>query len=236
MQKVNDRETGDNSVMNMQMVLIDKNKNERVRNIQSYSQKKGEDDQSIMFFSSPADVRNTGFLTYDYDDESKDDDQWLYLPALRKTKRIASDDKSGSFMGSDFSYSDMSDRTLSDYAFKILKESKVNGIDVWVIESKPKTKQVIKETGYKKTVAYVRKDNFVVIRGINWLKKGGKMKYFQVNKLEKIDGIWTSLDLQMTTKKGKRLLHKTILRWSNVKYNQPLDKSMFSKRRLEKGL
>ena len=65
-----------------------------------------------MFFLSPADVKDTGFLTYDYDEEGRDDDQWLYLPALKKTKRIASGDKSGSFMGSDFTYADMTDRLI----------------------------------------------------------------------------------------------------------------------------
>ena len=121
MQRVNDREDGDNIVMEMQMVLINKNNEQRVRRMQQYRQDKGEDSQSVIFFEEPADVRNTGFLTYDYDDESKDDDQWMYLPALRKTKRIAASDKSVSFMGSDFNYSDLTSYNLSDYNYKLLK-------------------------------------------------------------------------------------------------------------------
>ena len=74
---------------------------------------------------------DTGFLTYDYDDPVRDDDQWLYLPALKKTKRIATGDKSGSFMGSDFSYADLTSRELDRYDFRLMKQAEVNGVAVW---------------------------------------------------------------------------------------------------------
>ena len=100
MEKVDARDDGDNQVSEMEMVLIDKRGKERLRKIQTFSKDKGEDTHRLMFFLHPADVKDTAFLTFDYDDPNKDDDQWLYLPALKKTKRIASTDKSGSFMGS----------------------------------------------------------------------------------------------------------------------------------------
>ena len=181
-------------------------------------------------------MKNTGFLTYDYDEHDKDDDQWLYLPALKKSKRISTSDKSGSFMGSDFSYSDMTQRNLEDYDFTLKKEMQVNGHDVWLIESVPRTEDVIEETGYTKSLAFVRKDNYVVIRAVNWVKKGKKLKYMEITDLEEIDGIWTTKEIQMSTKKGKTLLHKTILKFSDIKYNQNLDDNIFSVRRLEKGL
>ena len=115
MELVDARDTGDNSTQDMEMILIDKNGSKRERKIRALGRDVGEDTQSIMFFLSPADVKDTGFLTYDYDADDKDDDQWLYLPALKKTKRIASNDKSGSFMGSDFSYSDMTDRKIDRF-------------------------------------------------------------------------------------------------------------------------
>ncbi len=236
MQAVDDRDDGDNRTSDMKMVLIDKNGDERIRSIRSFEKDKGEDKQRIMFFLSPADVKDTGFLTYDYDAYEKDDDQWLYLPALRKTKRIASSDKSGSFMGSDFNYSDMTRRNLDDYEFKILKEDKVRGDKVWLIESKPKTRKVIEETGYQKAVLFVRQDNFVVIRAVNWVSQSDNLKYLDVEKLEKINGIWTILQMSMTTKRGKSTLHKTNLYFDNVKYQQKLTNDMFSIRRLEKGL
>lgn len=236
MQAVDDRDDGDNRSADMKMILIDKNGDERVRAIRSFDKDKGEDKQRIMFFLSPADVKDTGFLTYDYDDYDKDDDQWLYLPALRKSKRIASSDKSGSFMGSDFNYSDMTRRNLDDYDFKIVKEDEVRGDKVWLIESKPRTREVIEETGYEKSVLFVRQDNFVVVRAVNWVNEGNRLKYLDVEKLEKIDGIWTILAMSMTTKQGKTTLHKTNLYFDNVKYNQNLTEEMFSIRRLEKGL
>lgn len=236
MQAVDDRDDGDNRTADMKMVLIDKNGDERIRSIRSFDKDKGEDKQRIMFFLSPADVKDTGFLTYDYDDYDKDDDQWLYLPALRKSKRIASSDKSGSFMGSDFNYSDMTRRNLDDYDFKILKEDEVRGHKVWLIESKPRSREVIEETGYEKSVVFVRQDNFVVVRAVNWVNEGNRLKYLDVEKLEKIDGVWTTLAMSMTTKQGKVTLHKTNLYFDNVKYNQNLTEDMFSVRRLEKGL
>jgi hypothetical protein len=236
MRAVDQRDDGDNGISDLEMILIDKRGNERVRKIRSFSKEFGPDDYSLMFFLEPADVKDTGFLTYDYDDEERDDDQWLYLPALKKTKRIATGDKSGSFMGSDFSYADMTDRPLSAYDYEILEESEVRGHPVWVIESVPRTEKEQDETGYTKSIVFVRKDNFVVVRAKSWLKKGQRNKYLDVLQLEQIDGIWVPTEMTMTTKKGKTTLHKTRLRNSNVRFNQDLDEDLFSTRQLEKGL
>jgi hypothetical protein len=236
MQKVEDRDDGDNMTGQTEMILIDKNKKERRRKIKRFTKDKGEDTYSIMFFQHPADVKDTGFLTYDYDDPDRDDDQWLFLPALRKTKRIASSDKSGSFMGSDLNYSDMTSRNLDDYDFKLMKVSEVRGKKVWVIESIPRSKDVIDETGYKKSVLFIRHDNYVVVRAVNWTKDGGYLKYLDVKKLELIDGIWIGTEMHVTKKKGKRTVHKTILKINDVKFNQDLSYDLFTIRRLEKGL
>jgi hypothetical protein len=236
MQAVDDRDDGDNRVSDMKMVLIDKNGDTRVRTIRSFEKDKGEDKQRIMFFLSPADVKDTAFLTYDYDAYEQDDDQWLFLPALRKTKRIASSDKSGSFMGSDFNYSDMTRKNLDAYDFKILKEDEVRGARVWLIEALPKSREEIEESGYTKSIAFVRQDNFVVVRAVHWVNEGNKLKYLDVGRLEQIDGVWTVLEMSMTTKKGNTTLHKTELSFDNVQYNQELSEQMFTIRRLEKGL
>jgi hypothetical protein len=236
MQKVKDRDDGDNRISDMEMILIDKRGKQRIRQMRTFGKDFGVDDYSLMFFLSPADVRDTGFLTYDYDDDDADDDQWLYLPALKKTKRIAAGDKSGSFMGSDFNYSDMSSRSVDHYDYTIMKELEVNGHKVWQIESIPKTKEEIDETGYTKGVVFVRQDNFVVIRSVGWLKKGNRLRYMEVQNLEQIEGIWVPTEISMTTKKGKSTLHKTLLKTSNVKFNQDLDEADFTIRKLEKGL
>lgn len=235
-QTVSDREDGDNSISKMKMILIDKNGKKRIRDLKTFSKDKGEDTLKVMFFLSPADVKNTGFLTYDYDDSNKDDDQWLYLPELRKVKRIASSDKSSSFMGSDFTYSDMTSRNIEDYTYKVMKEATVGGHKTWQLLVVPKTQKTIDETGYTKSIMFVRQDNFVVVQALNYVKSGGKLKYMKILGLEKIDGVWSTTKIQMTTKKGKKTLHKTILEFSDIKYNQDLDESFFATRTLERGL
>ncbi len=235
MDRVDDRYDGDDATQDMEMLLIDKNGKRRLRKLLSFSRDVGEDTYSLLFFVSPADVEDTGFLTYDYDAE-KDDDQWLYLPALRKTKRIASSDKSGSFMGSDFSYADMTTREVDRYDWTLMKETEVRGEPCWQIQGIPNTQDEIDETGYTKSIQFVRKDNYMVVRSLAWLEKGGRLKYMDVTKLEQIDGIWVATEILMTTKKGKVTQHKTILRSHDVRFGQDLEDDFFSVRRLEKGL
>jgi len=235
MEKVDARDDGKTLEQDMVMVLIDKNGKKRVRNLHTYSKDFGVDEHQIMFFKSPADVKNTSFLTYDYDSASKDDDQWLYLPALKKVKRIPSSDKSSSFMGSDFSYFDMTDRDLEDYDFKLLKEIKVRGKDAWMIEATPRNSKIVKESGYTKTIAIIRKDNHMVVRSIGFLRNG-KKKYLDMKRLHKQGGVWLPDEMTMTTKKGKSTLHKTILKFSHIKLNKSISNDMFTTRRLEKGL
>ena len=235
MTKVDAREDGKTLEQDMQMLLIDKNGKKRSRNLHTYSKDFGADKHQIMFFKSPADVKNTSFLTYDYDKASKDDDQWLYLPALKKVKRIPSSDKSSSFMGSDFSYFDMTDRDLEDYDFKLIKETTVRGHAAWMIEAKARSKKIIKESGYTKTIGIVRKDNYVLVRAINFMRNG-KKKYMDIQKMHKQGGVWLPDVMTMTTKKGKNTLHKTTLKFSHSKLNKSINDSMFTTRRLEKGL
>ncbi|MDQ7043893.1 MAG: outer membrane lipoprotein-sorting protein [Sulfurimonas sp.] len=235
-QKVHDRDEGDNIISDMKMILIDKSNKKRVRNLKVYTKNRGEDTLKLLFFLSPADVKNTAFLTYDYEDSNADDDQWLYLPALRKVKRIASSDKSSSFMGSDFTYSDMTSRNVSDYTYKIMKEPTIKGHKTWQMLVTPKTQKTVEETGYEKSIVFVRQDNFVIIQALNYIKKGKKLKYMMVKELELLDGIWTVKEMQMITKKGKKMLHKSIFKFSNIKYNQDLDESLFTTRTLERGI
>ena len=235
MERVDARDDGDDVSQDLEMILIDKRGNQRVRRLRSYARDEGEDEYSIMFFLTPADVEDTGFLTYDYDEPERDDDQWLYLPALSRTKRIAQGDRSGSFMGSDFSYADMTDRPLDHYEYTLMGETEVEGYPVWQIESVPITEHEKDETGYTKSVQFVRKDNYVVVRSVSWVKKGGRLKYFDVKKLDQIDGIWVATETHMSTRKGKKTLHKTVLLIENVKFNQDLDDDLFSLRQLEKG-
>lgn len=236
MEQVDARDDGNNSVSDMRMVLIDKGGKRRERKIRAFGKDKGQDTLRLMFFIDPADVEDTAFLTYDYYQSEKDDDQWMYLPALRKTKRIATSDKSGSFMGSDFTYSDMTKWELEEYDYTLLKEVKVRDTEAWLIQAIPRKKEVVDRTGYTKSVLYVRKDDPMVIRAVHWVKKGNRLKYMDAKRLEVIDGIWMATEIEMTTKQGKSTLHKTILTFENVKFNQGLEEDFFTIRTMEKGL
>jgi len=236
MEKVNARDVGDSSSGEMEMILIDKKGKKRIRKLKTFGGKKGKDTLSLMFFISPADVKNTGFLTYDYKKSGKDDDQWLYLPALRKTKRIAAGDKSGSFMGSDLNYSDMTTPDLDLYNYTLMKETVVRGEKVWQIKAVPKSKDEAEKSGYSKSVIFIRQDNYVMIRAVRWVHKKRRNKYIDVKKLEKIDGIWVSTETHVTTKTGKKTLHKTILKENNIRFNKDeVNENLFTIRRLEKG-
>jgi hypothetical protein len=236
MQRVEDRDEGHPSIVDVEMTLIDGSGHKRLREIRAFGLDRGKEELLLLFFLSPADLEDTGFLTYDYGESGKDDDQWLYLPALKKSKRIASSDRSGSFMGSDFSYADLTSRDLDQYDYTLMQETEVGAAKVWQIESIPRTKKEIEETGYTKSILWVRQDNFVVIRSVGWLETGGRLKYMEIKALEQIDGIWIGTEIHMTTKKGSETLHKTVLRNSNIRFRQALDEGFFTVRQLEKGL
>ena len=107
---------------------------------------------------------------------------------------------------------------------------------VWLIESTPISQAVIDETGYIKSILYIRKDNYVLTRAKFYLKKAKRIKYMDVRKLTQIDGIWVAMQTSMTSKQGKKTLHKTILTNSDVEINTYIDDDMFSIRAIEKGL
>jgi len=235
MKRVDTRYDGDDRDSEMIMILIDKKGKERTRKLKVFSRDNGEDTWSASFFLSPQDVKNTGFLSYDYD-KTTEDDQWLYLPALHKVKRIASNDKTSSFMGSDFSYADMTDKEISDYTYTYLKTIQLNNQTCHVIESVPKTEKIVKDFGYTKSALFVLADSYVVARAVYWLEENNRIKYYDVKKFETIDKIVTPVEIHMTLKKGGIFLHKTIILYKNIRYNKGLDATIFSTRQLEKGV
>jgi len=112
---VDNRDDGDDETADLEMVLTNKRSEERIRKVVAYRKDYGKDSKLVMFFKGPADVKDSGFLSWNDDNESKDDDQWLYLPALKKVRRISAGDKKDSFMGTDFTYDDMGKWKVEDY-------------------------------------------------------------------------------------------------------------------------
>jgi hypothetical protein len=239
-QKMDTRDDGDTLTTDTLMILINKNQQKRIRNIKNIRKDYGLDTKGIIFFLSPADVRNTSYMSYDWDNAAKEDDSWLFLPALQKIKRVASNDKSGSFMGSDFTYSDINGIEINDWDYTFVKESVVlEGVDTWVVQGLPKVEskdRVLEETGYLKSMMWIRKDNYMLVKGKYWVKQGRKIKYFKAADIKKVDGIWTAHELTMvSTVKGK-VAHSSVLKLSNVKYNTPVDDVTFTTRSMERGL
>ncbi|MBT3250180.1 MAG: outer membrane lipoprotein-sorting protein, partial [Candidatus Marinimicrobia bacterium] len=159
-QKVYDRPTGNDMTGNLIMTIENSRGNQRVREIKQFVKSVKNGEKKIMFFLSPADVKNTSFMTWSYDDASKSDDQWIYLPALKKVKRISSDSKGDYFMGSDFTYDDLGDRHPMDDTHTILREEVLNGKETIVIESVPKDEEYM----YARTVTWVIKDSWIGLK------------------------------------------------------------------------
>ena len=236
MQRVDARDDGDNRIAKLSMTLIDRKGQERRRSLMTYMKDRGPDTLSLLFFEHPSSVRGTGFLTYDYRDPGKDDDQWLYLPELRKTKRIASTDKSQSFMGTDFSYADLTRLILEEWNYKLLGEREVRGKSTWLVEATPASNAIRQRYGYVKSVLFVRKDINMVVRAVHWLSGSELLKYLDVTSIKRVDNVWTAVELDMRTVRGKETLHRTVLHLGDVSYGNNIELNLFNRRTLETGV
>ena len=135
--------------------IYDAKGRERVRSVSTASKKFGDVNKTILKFTAPADVKGITMLIYDYD--GKADDMWIYMPALRKTRRIVSSEKSKSFMGSEFTNADMSAPNMNDFEYKILDTETYNDLICWKIESKCKDEDIEDENGFSKKIAWIEK-------------------------------------------------------------------------------
>ncbi len=233
MKRVEARDDGQDLKQKMKQRLIDKRGNVREREMISFSKDYGLDSKSVSYFLSPANVRDTAMLTWDYADEAKDDDQWLYLPALKKVRRISSSDRGDYFMGTDFTFEDIKQTPeLPDYNWTLLGSDNIEGFDVWVVQAVPKTKQLIKDLGYSKVVYHVRKDIDMYIKVDFWDKKGRELKHLVSNGIKQIDGIWTATGGVMSNVQTN---HKTELVFSDHEYNTGLSDRMFTERMIKRG-
>ena len=183
-------------------------------------------DLSLIRFIKPNDVKNTSLLTYEH--KKRSDDQWMYLPVRKRIKRISSDNKSGSFMGSEFSYEDMGSREVEKYRYKYLRDGTFNGNSCFVVERYPTDRS----SGYSKLITWVRKDIYQPVKIDYYDRKREHLKTLLLKKLQKHRGKhWRAHYLVMDNiQTGK----KTIIQFLNLRIRTGLSKSMFSKRALGK--
>jgi hypothetical protein len=145
----------------------------------------GKTEKRIYRFLSPADVQGTGVLVFDY--QEKADDVWIYLPALRKTRRIVSSQRAQAFMGSEFSYGDLNIPSLDEFNYTLVKQEPCGGETCWVIDAVPKTKEIADAEGYSKKTYWVSKDKNAVVRGLLYDKDGKLLKEFLATNLKLLD-------------------------------------------------
>lgn len=225
--KVYHRSAPENGESDMTMTLINAKGKERQRFLHQYFKDYGEVEKSTMFFKSPADVRNTSFMNYSYDDD-RDDDQWLYLPALKKVKRISGGSKDDYFMGSDFTYEDMEKRNPNKDNHKLLRTETLEGETCYVVESTPK-----EEGQYSKRVAWVIKDKWIPLKIEFYDEDEELLKILSITKYEEIQGYWIIITQVM---KNVQREHRTVIELTNIKIDTGIGDAYFTQRAMAKGL
>lgn len=235
---VQKRDDGDRIVANMTMTIKEPSGRQRVRRYRQYSKDFVGGTKSVLFFSSPADMVNTGFLTIDYRDGGQEDDQWLYLPSLKRATRLTASGKSGSFLGSDFTYADLSTRNTGDYEFEMIKSSvDVDGEECWLIEARPRTDKERDDTGYLKLHSWVSKSKLMALQWKAWQREGRRMKYFKLRDIRKVQGVWVPHRVDVRSIRGNELESSTELQVVDIEINAPsVTDADFTTRRLEQGL
>jgi outer membrane lipoprotein-sorting protein len=229
MQNVKDRPDGETRYSEMTMKLINKRNRVRERKVKSYSMDIGEDKKTIMFFQYPGDVKGTGFLTWDYEMISKDDDKWLYLPAMKKTRRISgSSAKKDYFMGTDFTYDDMGSRNVDEDIHKLIREETIEGHKCWVVESTSKDKQDI----FSRKMTWIRQDCLIALQ-VEYYDKLGKLhRKLILSDIKKVDGFWQAHKLHMS---NVQTMHQTEITITNPKFNIDVNEESFTVSNLERG-
>lgn len=211
----------------MTMTLLNAKGQTRIRQMKSISLEKDGGDKSLIEFLSPADVKGTKFLNYEH--AKKDDDQWLYLPALKRVKRISSKNKSGSFMGSEFSYEDLSSFNIDKYDFKKEEAIKVilNGKEVYKVQRIPNYKY----SGYTKQVSYIDVNTFLNYQVDYYDRKKSLLKSAYFSEYKKINGVYRVGKIHVKNFQNNK---ESILVWQDETIKNGLQNKDFHKRVLKK--
>ena len=232
---VNDAREPKDTSQKTKMTLVDTRGGERVRDLEIYGKNYGHRTRKgITFFLTPPELKGVGFLSWSYPD--KDDDQWLYLPELKRVRQISGASRKQSFQGSDFSYDDLElfddirDWTEKDATSKLVREGEaVDGVPCTVIELTPQGKSY----DYARFLLWLdRKDS--TFRKIEFYDKkdGALVKTLALGRFETVDNVPTPERIEMTNAKKST---KTALEVSEVRYNRGLGDEVFTERTLERG-
>ena len=193
----------------------------------------GKTEKRIYRFLSPADVQGTGILVYDY--EAKPDDVWIYLPALRKTRRVVSTQRAQSFMGSEFSYGDLNIPSLDDFNYTLVKEEASGGEPCYVIDLVPKSKEIAEAEGYSKKTYWVSKAKMAVVRGLYYDKDGKLLKELIAQDIKLLDPKnkrYRAMHMEMINKQNGR---KSVFETKKVTFSPTTKDDYFTTAYLERS-
>jgi hypothetical protein len=224
-QKVHDRDKGEDSVSEEVMELVSEGGRRRTRELTVYTKDCSGLQKTLIRFNSPADIAGTGFLSIEKEDGETE--QFLYLPSLRRTRRIVSSQKSRSFVNSDFSYEDMERRPVGDSDHQITGEEKVGNVSCHVLETRPKAET---NSQYSLIKSWVAAEIDVPVKAEYYDKKGNLIKKYRVSKLENIQDIWTETEVMMEDLSEK---HQTFLRTQKIVYNTNLRDDVLTRQNME---
>ncbi len=227
MTQVYERPQGDSMTANLQMVITNNRGAVRTRELQQNTLEADGVERKLLFFRSPADIKDTSFMTWSYDD-GRGDDQWIYLPAVRRVKRISSDSQGEAFMGSDFTYEDLSPRHPSRDSHRLLREETIDAKTYWVVESTP-----VDAASYSKVVTWIDRENFIGFKREFYNARGQVNRILEVAKAERIDGWWVILDMSMRNVERNT---STRFQMTDVEFNTGLTVSYFTERRMTQGV
>lgn len=188
-------------------------------------------DKMRVRFSAPANIKGTALLTLE-DPSNKNDEQWLYLPAFNKTRRVGQAELGDRFVGSDIFYEDLQQREIEDYSYKILGSEKIDGHDCWVIESTPSKAKVVKESPYGKSHIFMRKDNLFVPMVRFFDKRMRPLKELHSEDAKAVtDKAWRA---DKTTIFDAQRKHRTVLLIESRQVNPEIAESLFSKHTMDR--
>jgi len=187
----------------------------------------GDGDKGLSIFDTPADIKGTASLTYSH--ALKPDEQWLYLPALKRVKRISSKNKSGPFMGSEFAYEDISSQEVEKYTYRYIKDELINGIDCFVVERYP----AYKHSGYTRQVAWVNKKEYRAEKIDFYDRKNVLLKTLNYTGYQQyLDKFWRADTMHMVNHQTGK---STTLSWKDYKFKTGLKNKDFNRNSLKRA-
>jgi hypothetical protein len=221
-----DRGYGDTTA-SLRMVLVNRHGNETIRRMRArFLEGKEDGDKSLLIFDNPKDVAGTAMLTHSHKDRS--DEQWLYLPALHRVKRISSTGRAGSFMGSEFSYEDLSSPELEKFRYTWLREENLNGLTCDVLERVP----VDPDSGYVREEVWIDRNHSRTWKIIYFDRKRSLLKTLISSDFKLYDGrFWRAGKMHMTNHQSGK---ETVLYWENYAFHVGLSDSDFRKNVLKR--